>query len=110
MAICGNCGRPHPTAADVKACYEHSSERQAAETRGRRQMRGDGANEITASFLRRALTPSEAALWQRLRRGFEGHRFELQVPMLGYVADFYCRPLKLAVEVDGSSHRGRERL
>jgi very-short-patch-repair endonuclease len=60
--------------------------------------------------LRKALTPSEAALWKRLQPGLEGHRFELQVPLFGYVVDFYCRQLKLVVEVDGSSHRGKERL
>lgn len=109
MPVCGHCHQRHPTVADVKACSDRSAERRAAEDRGRRQLRRDGANEVTASFLRKVLTQSEAALWKELQRGVEGHRFELQAPVLGYVPDFYCRRLKLIVEVDGSSHRGRKR-
>ncbi|HVF13718.1 MAG TPA: DUF559 domain-containing protein [Acidimicrobiales bacterium] len=65
---------------------------------------------MTASFLRSALTRSEEALWRHLRPGFAGQRFESQVPLFGYVVDFYCRRLRLVIEVDGSSHDGRARL
>ncbi|MGK0412019.1 MAG: very-short-patch-repair endonuclease, partial [Polaribacter sp.] len=27
-----------------------------------------------------------------------------QVPMLNYIADFYCHEIGLAIEIDGSSH------
>ena len=110
MIKCGNCRRHHDTAADVKACYERSSERGAAEIHGRRQVKGDGATELTATFLRRTQTPSELALWSRLRSGFEGHRFKPQVRLHGYVVDFFCPLLSLAVEIDGGSHRGKVRL
>lgn len=36
-----------------------------------------------------------------------GYRFEAQVLVRGYVVDFLCRSLRLAIEVDGSSHRDR---
>jgi len=109
MPVCGNCGRPHPTAGEVRDCYARSSERGAAEARGRRQLKGDGANEVTADFLRATMPASEAALWRRLQPTFEGYRFAAEVLMLGYSLDFYCHRLALAIEVDGGSHRGRER-
>ena len=109
MPVCGNCGRRHPTAGEVKGCYALSSERGAAEARGRRQVKGDGATEFTADFLRATMPESEKALWHRLQPTFEGYRFAAQVRMLGYSLDFYCHRLALAVEVDGGSHRGRDR-
>jgi very-short-patch-repair endonuclease len=109
VPVCGNCGRHHPTAGAVKDCYARSSERGAAEARGRRQVKGDGANEVTANFLRATMPASEAALWRRLQPTFEGYQFAAQVLMLGYSLDFYCHPLALAIEVDGGSHRGRNR-
>jgi len=110
VPVCGNCGRHHATVGEVKECYARSSERGAAEAHGRRQARADGATEMTASLLRAGMTPSEHALWRRLRPRFEGERFDAQIPILGYVVDFYCRRLRLAVEVDGGWHRGRQRL
>ncbi len=109
MPVCGNCGRRHPTAGEVRACYARSSEVGAAEARGRRQLKGDGANEVTANFLRATMPASEAALWRRLQPTFEGYRFAAQVLMLGYSLDFYCHRLALAIEVDGGSHRGHDR-
>lgn len=75
---------------------------------GRRQVKADGANQITANFLRQAATESERALWQRLSRGVGVYRFRQQVPLFGYVVDFYCPRLRLVVEVDGSWHAGRQ--
>lgn len=109
VPVCGNCGRPHPTAGEVRDCYARSSEHGAAEARGRRQLKGDGANEVTAKFLRATMPASEAALWRHLQPTFEGYRFSAQVLMLGYSLDFYCHRLALAIEVDGGSHRGRDR-
>ena len=37
-----------------------------------------------------------------------GFQFNRQKPLGRFIADFYCKPLKLVVEVDGSSHEGRE--
>lgn len=113
MPICGKCRRSHASSAAVRACYFGSKEQpkfRADEEHGRRVLRGDGANEITARFLRASPTPSEEALWRWLRGGFRGYRFDQQVPLFGYVVDFYCPSLSLAVEVDGSSHRWRAEL
>lgn len=59
-----------------------------------------------ARELRNPSTVAEILLWNRLkrgqRRGFDFHR---QKPILHWIADFYCAELKLAVEIDGDSHR-----
>nr|WP_037465603.1 endonuclease domain-containing protein [Sphingobium herbicidovorans] len=57
-----------------------------------------------ARYLRRAMSPSEVALWQWLRSRPQGMKFRRQHPVGPYVLDFYCAPARLAVEVDGSSH------
>lgn len=55
-------------------------------------------------------TPAEAKLWQRLRRRqLEGYKFRRQHVIAGYVVDFYCPTLQLAVEVDGPIHQYRRR-
>ena len=55
-------------------------------------------------------TSAEAALWQHLRRRqLDGLRFRRQRPIGPYFADFYCVAARLAVEIDGASHAGRER-
>jgi very-short-patch-repair endonuclease len=49
-------------------------------------------------------TPAEALLWSALRnRQLDGHRFRRKYRMLPFLFDFYCIPLKLAIELDGSS-------
>jgi very-short-patch-repair endonuclease len=58
---------------------------------------------------RRALTDSEAALWEALRARKLGVQFRRQVPLCGrFIADFYAAAARLVVEVDGGSHHGRE--
>jgi very-short-patch-repair endonuclease len=37
-----------------------------------------------------------------------GFQFNRQKPLGKFIADFYCKPLCLVIEVDGSSHEGRE--
>lgn len=37
-----------------------------------------------------------------------GFQFNRQKPLGRFVVDFYCKSLKLVIEVDGSSHEGRE--
>jgi very-short-patch-repair endonuclease len=55
--------------------------------------------------LRKELTPAEAQLWSRLRRGqLRGHRFRRQYSIGPYCVDFYCVQAKLAIEVDGDTH------
>ena len=59
--------------------------------------------------MRTAPTRGEAKLWAALRgRRLEGWRFRRQQIIAGYIVDFYCAALWLAVEVDGSVHVGRE--
>lgn len=60
-----------------------------------------------AKELRKNPTASEKRLWQHLRKGQMGVKFRRQVPMLGWILDFYCPALKLCVEVDGPCHMDR---
>ena len=58
-----------------------------------------------ARLLRRHATPAERALWQALRNWqLGGIRFRRQVPIGPYIADFFCPPAHLVVEVDGATH------
>jgi len=57
-----------------------------------------------AAILRKNMTKAENKLWEHLRKKFTGYRFRCQHPTSRYVTDFYCHPLKLVVEVDGSIH------
>jgi very-short-patch-repair endonuclease len=62
-----------------------------------------------ARELRREQTPTEAILWRTLRgRRFAGFKFRRQIPLGGYVLDFYCAQCKLVIEIDGDSHAGNE--
>jgi very-short-patch-repair endonuclease len=55
--------------------------------------------------LRREATDAEQFLWYFLRnRAMDNAKFRRQHPMRGYVLDFYCHELKLAIELDGSGH------
>ena len=59
--------------------------------------------------LRNDPTPAESTLWQRLRRSqLKGFKFRRQQPIGPFIVDFYCAPLKLAIELDGSSHEGKD--
>ena len=50
----------------------------------------------------------EEALWERVRdRRLGGWKFRRQHVIAGYIVDFYCAELRLAIEVDGSIHDGR---
>lgn len=58
-----------------------------------------------ANAMRRAMTPAEFALWQRLRKNqVGGFHFRRQQIIDGFIADFYCHAAALVVEVDGASH------
>ena len=54
--------------------------------------------------LRNNSTIGEVMLWSELKRKKLGFQFMRQKPIMGYIVDFYCAPLKLAIEIDGSSH------
>lgn len=48
---------------------------------------------------------SEVILWKELKGKAPGVEFHRQVPIDNYVVDFYCHELKLAVEIDGATHK-----
>ena len=62
-----------------------------------------------ARKLRKNSTFTEILLWNNLKRGqVKGFDFDRQRPIDNYIVDFYCKDLKLAIEVDGESHYGNE--
>ena len=55
-------------------------------------------------------TYPEQLLWSVLRgKQLGGLKFRKQHPMEPYIVDFYCASARLAIELDGKSHDGRER-
>jgi very-short-patch-repair endonuclease len=68
-------------------------------------MRAPSTTIANARRLRRALSPPEARLWNRLRQRAPGLPvFRRQHPIGPYVLDFYCAKARLAIEIDGMSH------
>ena len=56
-----------------------------------------------ARELRKNMTPQERRLWYCFLRNHP-LKFYRQRPIGGYIADFYCRKLRLVIEIDGSQH------
>jgi len=55
--------------------------------------------------LRQTQTKGEMILWGKLRRQeFLGLKFKRQKPIHEYIMDFFCREVKLIIEIDGHSH------
>ena len=51
----------------------------------------------------------ESLLWEELRNGkLNGYKFRRQFPIGRYIVDFYRAAAKLAIELDGETHRGKE--
>lgn len=60
---------------------------------------------LRARELRKQQTPAEQAMWELLRhRRWLGLKFRRQVPLHGYIADFFCEPRRLVIEIDGGVH------
>ena len=58
--------------------------------------------------MRSESTLAEVLLWQHLmKKQMLGHDFHRQKPIGGYIVDFFCHELMLAIEIDGSSHNQR---
>jgi very-short-patch-repair endonuclease len=58
-----------------------------------------------ARILRKNLTRAEVLLWTKLKgKQMCGYDFDRQRPLDEYIVDFYCKDLRLAIEVDGWSH------
>lgn len=63
----------------------------------------------TRKELRNNLTKGEVILWLYLKgKQLGGFKFRRQHGIHGYVVDFYCPEIKLAVEVDGVTHNFEE--
>ncbi len=61
-----------------------------------------------ARELRKNSTMPEIILWKGIKSRALGVQFHRQVPILNFIVDFYCHEIKLAIEIDGSSHIGKE--
>ena len=64
---------------------------------------------LLAKKLRKNMTLSEVLLWQELKgKQMLGYDFDRQKPIDNYIVDFYCKNLRLAIEIDGQSHEHEE--
>ena len=81
--------------------------------------RAEGARAMTinknkllikrAKILRKNSTLSEILLWRKLKnKQIKNKRFRRQAPIGGYIIDFYCHELRMAIEIDGGSHYENE--
>ena len=61
-----------------------------------------------AKELRANLTAPERLLWNALQAGRLGVKFQRQVVLAPYIADFAARSRRLVIELDGETHTGRE--
>ena len=61
-----------------------------------------------AKYLRAHMTKAELLLWDQIKNNKLGFKFRRQHPMLYYIVDFYCFPLKLVIELDGTIHNFRK--
>src|SRR4030095_3051585 len=63
----------------------------------------------TRKRLRNQMTHAEVLLWNQLKgRALGGFKFRRQHSIFKYIVDFYCPEAKLAIEVDGVTHIGKE--
>ena len=73
-------------------------------------MTKQGKIELAREF-RKAPTKSEKIMWNVLRnRQFMNLKFRRQYLILGYLLDFYCDQLNLAIEIDGSVHNNKDQI
>src|SRR5690349_10665488 len=65
----------------------------------------DSKLNALARKLRNDSTFTEVKLWKSLRsRQMMGYGFHRQKPVKNFIIDFYCKELRLAIEVDGITH------
>jgi len=60
-----------------------------------------------ARSLRRDMTPQERKLWYLFLRNYPIKVFKQRI-IESYIADFYCAPAKLVIEIDGGQHYEEE--
>jgi len=59
-----------------------------------------------AKVMRENMTQAEKTVWELLKEmKMLGLRFKPQHPIDIFIADFYCHPLKLVIEIDGGIHK-----
>jgi very-short-patch-repair endonuclease len=63
---------------------------------------------LKARVLRQEETKAEKILWEKLRNKKLDVKFRRQHPIDMYILDFYAPDVKLAIELDGSSHNIKE--
>lgn len=63
---------------------------------------------IKARYLRREETKAEKILWKALRNNNLGVKWRRQHPVDMFIIDFYAPKIKLAIELDGSTHNLKE--
>ena len=62
--------------------------------------------KVFARDLRKEVTPEERKVWRLLRnRKYFNYKFRRQHEIEGFVVDFYCHELRLAIEIDGKIHK-----
>ncbi len=62
-----------------------------------------------AKALRKTMTKAERVFWEHVRRRrYPGYRFRRQQVIDGFIVDFYCSKLRLAIEIDGEVHNDRK--
>src|SRR5436190_23610164 len=64
----------------------------------------NGKLKDRAKYMRNNSSHGEVALWASLKNKQLGIRFVRQRMIGNYIVDFYCKELKLAIEVDDESH------
>lgn len=75
---------------------------------GRKMIAYDPSLKRLARKLRNNSTMSEVLLWRCLKgKQVLGCDFDRQKPIDKYIVDFYCKKLKLAIEIDGSTHNSK---
>ena len=61
--------------------------------------------KILSRNLRQKSTDAERLLWSKIRRKqIKNYQFFRQKPIGPYIVDFYCKEVKLVIEVDGGQH------
>ena len=64
-----------------------------------------------AKQLRQNMTFSEVKLWNEIKNGkLMGYDFDRQRPIGNFIVDFYCKDLKVAIEIDGITHDDQDIL
>lgn len=61
-------------------------------------------------LLRKQDIGAEKILWSKLRNRQQIFKFRRQYSIGGYIVDFYCPELKLAIEIDGATHSAEEEI